>query len=273
MNVAGEGPRKLRACDLMGDLMLYSVRMLLMLVHFLVSGVLGMLIGLCRPFNPDNSRLCARIYSVPALRILGLKLEMEAQALMQHPRSYVIVANHQSNYDLFVLGSLLPKRTVSIGKKSLKWVPLFGQIYWLAGNVLINRANAEQAKQAMLTTTDTLQHRDTSIWVFAEGTRNLGKGLLPLKKGAFQMAIKAGVPIIPLCASNYKNHMRLNRWHSGTVKVRSLAPIPTVGLGLDDMPALMGRCHAQMQECIQSMDREIAAAENLKARGGVRGAA
>lgn len=256
----------------MGDLMLYSVRMLLMFVHFLVSGVLGMLIGVCRPFNPDNSRLCARIYSVPALRILGLRLDMDAQGLMQHQRSCVIVANHQSNYDLFVLGSLVPERTVTIGKKSLKWVPLFGQLYWLAGNVMIDRSNADQAKRAMITTTDTLQHKDTSIWVFAEGTRNLGKGLLPFKKGAFQMAINAGVPIIPLCASNYKNHMHLNRWHSGTVKVRSLPPIPTAGLSLDDMPALIERCRTQMQECIQSMDREIAAADqSLKARGGVRG--
>lgn len=240
--------------------MLYAVRMLLMAVHFLVVGVLGMLVGLLRPFNPDNSRLCARLYAVPALRILGLRLEMDAEGLMRHPRSFVIVANHQSNYDLFVLGRLVPPRTVTLGKKSLKWIPLFGQIYWLAGNVLINRGNAVQAKQAMLTTTDTLQHRDTSIWVFAEGTRNLGQGLLPFKKGAFQMAINAGVPIIPLCASTYKQGMRLNRWRSGTVKVRSLPPIATAGLSLEDMPALMARCRAEMQECIQALDREIEAA-------------
>jgi len=240
--------------------MLYLLRMLLMAVHFLLSGVLGLVIGACRPFNPDNSRLCARIYSLPALRILGLKPELDVQAMMANQRSCVIVANHQSNYDLFVLGSVVPRRTVTLGKKSLKWVPLFGQIYWLAGNVLIDRGNAEKAKQAMLTTTDTLQHRDTSIWVFAEGTRNLGQGLLPFKKGAFQMAINAGVPIIPLCTSNYKNHMRLNRWRSGKVMIRSLPAIPTTGLSLDDMPALMERCRSQMQECIQAMDREIAVA-------------
>jgi 1-acyl-sn-glycerol-3-phosphate acyltransferase len=72
---------------------------------------------------------------------------------------------------------------VTIGKKSLRWIPIFGQIYWLAGNVLINRGNAAEAKQTMLETTETLQKRDTSIWVFAQGTRNLGKGLLPFKNG------------------------------------------------------------------------------------------
>ncbi|MDE2402017.1 MAG: 1-acylglycerol-3-phosphate O-acyltransferase [Burkholderiales bacterium] len=237
--------------------MLYSLRMLLMCIHFVVAGVLGLLIGLCRPFNPDNSRLCARLYSLPALRILGLKMHLDVAALWDQPRSYVVVANHQSNYDLYVVGCAVPARTVSVGKKSLKWIPFFGQLYWLAGNVMIDRGNVMQAKQAMLTTTETLQHRDTSIWVFAEGTRNLGKGLLPFKKGAFQMAINAGVPIIPLCSSTYKKHMHLNRWNSGTVMIRALPPIPTAGLTLEDMPALMERCHHQMLDCIEALDQAV----------------
>ncbi len=236
--------------------MLYFLRMVLMSAHFVVAGLVNMVIVLCRPFNPDNSRLCARVYSLPALRILGLRAQLEVDGMMNHPGTCVIVANHQSNYDLFVTGSVVPRRTVTIGKKSLKWIPIFGQIYWLAGNVLIDRGNAVKAKQAMMTTTDTLQHKDTSIWVFAEGTRNLGKGLLPFKKGAFQMAITAGVPIVPLCTSNYKKNMRLNRWHSGNVIIRSLQPIPTAGLTMDDIPALMERCHAQMRECIDTLDRQ-----------------
>jgi 1-acyl-sn-glycerol-3-phosphate acyltransferase len=166
----------------------------------------------------------------------------------------VIVANHQSNFDLFILGSVVPRRTATIGKKSLRWIPIFGQIYWLAGNVLIDRGNAAQAKQAMLKTTNTLQQQDTSIWVFPEGTRNHGKGLLPFKKGAFQMAINAGVPVVPLCCSSYKRSMRLNRWHSGTLIIRALPPIPTTGLTLDDMPALMERCRGLMVQCIDALD-------------------
>ena len=237
--------------------MLYLFRMSLMGLHFILAGSLGLLLGLCRPFNPDNSRLCARLYSVPAQWLLRWKLKTDVQPLLDHQRACVIVANHQSNYDLYVLGRVVPERTVSIGKKSLKWVPFFGQLYWLAGNVLLDRGNAIRAKQAMLTTTDTLQHKDTSIWVFAEGTRNLGKGLLPFKKGAFQMAIAAGVPIVLVCTSTYVKHMQLNRWNSGTIKIRSLAPIPTAGLTLDDLPALMDQCQQQMHACIDRLDAEI----------------
>ena len=234
--------------------MLFLLRMLGMGVHFILAGTLGLLLGICRPFNPDNSRLCARLYSLPALRLLRLQLRTQVKPLLEHAEPCVIVANHQSNYDLYVLGAVVPRRTVSIGKKSLKWVPFFGQLYWLAGNVLLDRGNAIRAKRAMLTTTDTLKHQDTSIWVFPEGTRNLGQGLLPFKKGAFQMAIAAGVPIIPVCVSTYVKHMRLNRWNSGRILIRSLPAIPTAGLSQDDLPQLLESCRTQMQQCIEAMD-------------------
>jgi 1-acyl-sn-glycerol-3-phosphate acyltransferase len=231
-------------------------RMVLLAVHFVIASVVGLLIGLCRPFNPDNSRLCARVYALPAMRILGLKVKLEDETVRDHIRPAVIVSNHISNYDLMVFGLTVPRRTVSLGKKSLKWIPLFGQLYWLAGNVLVDRGNAIQAKKAMLTTTDTLQHKDMSLWVFAEGTRGHGKGLQPFKKGAFLMAINAGVPIIPICGNNYVRSMRLNRWHSGNIIIRSLPPIPTAGLSADDVPKLMAECHARMAACIDELDSE-----------------
>lgn len=234
--------------------MLFTLRLCLLGIHFLVAGAINLLIVLLRPFNPDNTRLCGRVYSLPALRILGLDCHLQVDAVQGLTRPCVIVANHQSNFDLFVLGSVVPRRTVTIGKTSLRWIPIFGQIYWLAGNVLIERGNAAKAKAAMLKTTDTLQHKNTSIWVFAEGTRNLGKGLLPFKKGAFQMAIAAGVPIVPICCSSYKRTMQLNRWRSGPLRIRALPPIRTEGMVPDDIPLLMAQCWAQMAACIDGLD-------------------
>ncbi len=236
--------------------MLLFLRMFVLTVHFVIASVIGLLIGLCRPFNPDNSRLCARVYGIPAMKIMGLKVKLEDETVRDHTRSAVIVANHISNYDLMVFGLTVPRRTVSLGKKSLKWIPLFGQLYWLAGNVLVDRGNAVRAKKAMLTTTDTLQHKDMSLWVFAEGTRGHGRGLQPLKKGAFLMAINAGVPIIPICGNNYVRGMNLNRWYSGNAIIRSLAPMPTKGMTAADLPALMAECQSRMAACIDELDRQ-----------------
>ena len=237
--------------------MLYSLRMFLLGLHFLAVGAVGLLIGLCRPFNPDNSRVFARLYSLPATWLMRIKVKAEVGPLWDHPPGCVIVANHQSNFDLFVLGQVVPQRTVAIGKKSLGWIPLFGQLFWLGGNVLVDRKNAYQARRAIQKTTRVLQD-DTSIWIFPEGTRNAGEHLLAFKKGAFHMAIEAGVPIVPVCVSRYARRLSLNSWRQRTVIVRSLPPIATTGMTLQDLPALIEQCHGQMQQCIDRMEKELA---------------
>jgi 1-acyl-sn-glycerol-3-phosphate acyltransferase len=237
--------------------MLFALRMSLMGLHFMVAGVLGVLLGLCRPFNPDNSRWCARFYAWPAMLILRLRLKTELGQVFAQNHPCIVIANHQSNYDLFILGNIVPRRTVCIGKKSLKWVPLFGQLFWLAGNVLIDRGNPLKARHSIRQTTDTLQNKDTSIWVFPEGTRNLGNGLLPFKRGAFQMAVEASVPIVPVCVSTYSKHMQLNRWDSGNVLIRALPAIPTAHLTLEELPDLIEQCRTQMQTCIEDLDRQL----------------
>lgn len=65
--------------------MLYSLRMLLLALHFLVVGVVGLVIGLCRPFNPDNSRIFAHLYSRPATRLLRIKVKAEVGPLWDQP--------------------------------------------------------------------------------------------------------------------------------------------------------------------------------------------
>lgn len=236
--------------------MVYLPRLALVGVAFLISAVAGLLLTLVRPFHPDNSRLCARLYAWPILRLLGIRMEVDVDTLDALRQSCVVIANHQSNLDLFILGSVVPRRTVSVGKKSLKWIPLFGQAYWLAGNILVDRGNPRSAKHAMRVTHAALKERDTSIWVFPEGTRSLGRGLQPFKKGAFQMAVAAGVPIVPVCASSYVGRLHFGRWGSGRVRIQSLPPIPTEGLSARDVPALMERCQASMSACIERLDTQ-----------------
>ncbi|WP_295482575.1 lysophospholipid acyltransferase family protein [Pseudomonas sp. REB1044] len=236
--------------------MLYLLRMLVLGLHFLLVGAVGLLIGLCRPFNPDNSRLFARLYSVPAAWFMRIQVKAEVGPLWDQPPGCVIVANHQSNYDLFILGQVVPRRTVAIGKKTLGWIPLFGQLFWLGGNVLVDRKNAYQARKALQTTTRILRD-GTSIWIFPEGTRNPSEQLLAFKKGAFHMALEAGVPIVPVCVSRYTQRLNLNSWRRRTVIVRSLPPIATRGLSQQDLPALMEQCRTQMQQCIDHMEQEL----------------
>ena len=236
--------------------MLHIFRLMLIGVSFTIACLIDFVLVLLRPFNPDNTRLCARMLSIPGVWSLGIKIDVDLRHLHAQPSASVSVLNHQSNWDILVLARVVPANTVTVGKHSLLWLPIFGQIYWLAGNILINRTNPKEAKQAMLKTTHALKDDNTSIWIFPEGTRNHGRGLLPFKRGAFLTAINAGVPIVPVCCSSYHGHIRLNRWHAGTVAIRALPPIPTEGLTPNDATALMERCREDMLRCIAELDAE-----------------
>jgi 1-acyl-sn-glycerol-3-phosphate acyltransferase len=168
----------------------------------------------------------------------------------------IVIANHQDNLDLFVHGGLIPKRCVSVGKKSLRYLPLFGQVYWLAGNIMIDRKKSKASIDAMTETTDALKHRQTSIWVFPEGTRNHGNNLLPFKKGAFHMAKQADAPIIPICTSAYPKHIKLNKWHAGDIYIRILPPVETRIVDKSALNELCQQVHQTMADTIEQLNQK-----------------
>ncbi|MFT6260866.1 MAG: 1-acyl-sn-glycerol-3-phosphate acyltransferase [Crocinitomicaceae bacterium] len=242
-----------------GAYMVRLIRYLLLSIHFVVGSLIGLLAGFIRPFHPSNSRVCAQTYSKIGLPIIGIKVHHEGKENYPINKSFIVICNHQSNWDLFVVGSIVPKRTVSIGKKSLKWVPLFGQLYWLAGNILIDRGNAKKAMDAMAATKTALTKKRTNIWFFAEGTRNNGKNMLPFKKGAFVTAINAGVPIVPVCSSAYLDDFSFDRIKNNDAYLRVLPAVDTTGMTNKDIPALMEKCHAEMMEVISELSAKAAA--------------
>jgi len=237
--------------------MIRIIRTTLVLVYFFIVAFLGSLFSLLRPFNPDNTRICGRMFSWGAIKILGITLHIEGKEQLKNMPPSVVVANHQDNLDLFVHGAVIPRRTVSVGKKSLRYLPLFGQVYWLAGNIMIDRKKSRESINAMTETTEALKHKQTSIWVFAEGTRNRGNNLLPFKKGAFHMAKKAGAPVIPICASSYPKHINLNKLSAGTIIIKILPPIETRSVDEQDLTALREDIHQAMQCTIDELDQKI----------------
>ncbi len=226
-----------------------SIRPALAWLYCVVASCLGFLLCLVRPFNPENNRLIGRLFARGGRRCLGMRVEVEGRDNFAFNGPRVVIANHQHNEDVFVLGDILPPRTVVVGKSSLRWLPLFGQMLWLGGNVLINRGNRQRAIAALSVTAAALRQERKSVWIFPEGTRNHGGELLPFKKGAFHAAIAAGVPISMVCVSAYQGS-KGHGSHAEPVRVRILPPVSTRGLGTDDIPELMARCHEQMRQVI-----------------------
>lgn len=97
-----------------------------------------------------------------------------------------------------------------------------------------------------------------SIWMFPEGTRSRGRGLLPFKTGAFHAAIAAGVPIVPVVCSTTHNKIDLNRWDNGKVICEMMDPIDVSPYTKDNVRELATYCHDLMEKRIAELDAEIA---------------
>jgi len=154
------------------------LRLVLVAIFIICSGLVGLLLCLVRPFYVPNVALFSSWYGW-AGRFFGLKVEVRQAPEVTAAMPCVFLANHQNNYDLFTISKALLPGTVTIGKKSLKWIPFFGQLYWLSGNILIDRANKSKAVGTMQGAVDRIAQDKVSVWVFPEGTRSYGRGLLP----------------------------------------------------------------------------------------------
>ncbi|CRK41673.1 hypothetical protein BN1708_016888 [Verticillium longisporum] len=106
-----------------------------------------------------------------------------------------------------MLGALFPKNCSVTAKSSLKKTPFLGWFMSLSGSVFIDRKNSKDAREAMAGAAKDMQARRQSVYMFPEGTRSYAKDptLLPFKKGAFHLAVQAGVPIVPCVVANYSH--------------------------------------------------------------------
>ncbi|WP_233231428.1 lysophospholipid acyltransferase family protein [Silvanigrella aquatica] len=190
------------------------------------------------------------------MKILRIKIEFRGKRRILRNRTAVFIANHQSFFDLIIFGAIVPKNTLIIGKKSLIWFPLFGWVFYLAGNLYLNRKNHQKAMGTMKTVDVALQE-GSSLWIFPEGTRSHGRGLKSFKKGGFYAALQNQVPLQPLVVSTFKNALDFSKWSPGRVVVEVLDAIPTHGHGMDDISDIMDKAYNVMKNRIAFLDKEL----------------
>ena len=212
---------------------------------------------LLSPRNPKHVFTFGRYFGRMS-KIFGITLDLRIPEDAYSRGQHVYIANHQNNWDLFTVSSAVTPKVVTVGKKSLAWMPLFGQLYWLTGNILIDRANRSKAVGTIDQVVDNLKGSDVSVWMFPEGTRSRGRGLLPFKTGAFHAAIGAGLPIIPIVCSS-TGGVKLNRWNNGHVIVEMLPPVSVEGFDKSNVRELANECREQMKAKLAELDEEVKA--------------
>jgi 1-acyl-sn-glycerol-3-phosphate acyltransferase len=246
---------------------MFYLRMFAALLVFVAASAYGIAIALVRRDKscvaPDYAHLMAR-WMLPIFR---QTVTVRGEEHLAAHRPCIFIANHQSLLDVPVLAGCFAPGSVVIAKKEIRSVPFFGWLYTVTGNLLIDRGNTAQAVGMLRAAEDAILERKVAVWIFPEGTRSKNPGeLLPFKKGSFRMAIATGAPLVPVVTSPLKPWSDLvrRRLDPNRIEVRILEPIPTAGLGEQDVTPLMHEAQRRMGAALAEMVAERGMAAGIR---------
>lgn len=168
--------------------------------------------------------LTARAFKYTMHLATGISFEIvSGEEHLAHTRPCVIISNHQSELDVLLIGTVFPPYTSVTAKSSLRFVPLLGWYMALSGTIFIDRGNRVDALKAFRGAADEMRRERQNVFIFPEGTRSYAEGPLlgAFKKGAFHLAVQAGVDIIPVVAANYAGvlNVKERRFRAGKIPV------------------------------------------------------
>ncbi|PWY98399.1 1-acylglycerol-3-phosphate O [Testicularia cyperi] len=221
--------------------------------------VVSVLLSLIPGQRLNINKVVARSFYLLTSPLLGIRFKVEGEHHFDQARPAVLVGNHQTALDILYLGRIFPGYASIMAKKELMFAPLLGQFMALSGAVFINRKNLKDSIAAFEKVGQTMKRRKLSLWIFPEGTRSglATPDLLPFKKGAFHLAIQAGVPVVPVVCENYNRLFdSRSRFESGEIKIKVLPPFPTSHLTAADATDLSNRVRDAMLKELRAMDLE-----------------
>ena len=217
--------------------------------------VLGTLVIVLCPFD-RSGRLFLQLVQLWSRLICftsGVRLRVRGRERLTSTPATVFVSNHASLLDPPALILTVPVDFRFIAKRSLFLVPVFGQAMWAAGIIPIDRGDRNKAIRSMNRAAERIRD-GRSVLVFAEGTRSSDGRLQRLKKGAFILAIEAGVPVQPVVVRGSREVLPKGAWlvRPGTVTVEFLEPVPTDGLTFADRDTLRERVGASLRAALDA---------------------
>lgn len=149
------------------------------------------------PNSDDRIHKIAILWSKILLFICNTKVEVIGRDNLKTDRPYVLMANHQSDFDILITLAHLPGQFRWLAKKELFNIPVFGAAMKSAGYISIDRQNREKAMQSLDEAALRIRN-GKSVMTFPEGTRSRDGEIKAFKQGTFYLAIKSGVPILPI---------------------------------------------------------------------------
>jgi 1-acyl-sn-glycerol-3-phosphate acyltransferase len=219
-------------------------------------------IGLLAPFlialrlltgNDNMIYAPVRLFVRLGLRLVGVKVEVTGRDNLDPAQPYIFTPNHQSLIEVPMLVTYLGRNPAYLAKKEVFKYPIFGYGIGLMGVVPVDRSNSPSAVESAKAATERLR-KGKSYVVYPEGTRSPDGRLLPFKKGAFMMAIEAGVPVVPVTVSGATRIMPKAKIevHPSTVRLTIHDPVPTTGYSRENVAELVEHVRKQVASALDN---------------------
>jgi 1-acyl-sn-glycerol-3-phosphate acyltransferase len=192
------------------------------------------------------------------VRCVGVKVKVSGRERIP-AGSCLFVANHTSSADAPAVVGAIPRRIAILLKKSLFAYPIVGQAFTLAHFIPVERGNHESAIASLEKATEAMREGQ-SFLIYPEGTRSPDGRLQEFKRGAVVMAIKAGVPIVPMVCAGAQKVMEKRSLviHPGVITVEFLAPIDASAFSFEQREELNQQVRAAMAEALPEEQKPLA---------------
>ncbi len=172
-----------------------------LIINTLFFSFLGILISF---YSQKAGSFAGVLWSRVNMFLTPVFMKVSGKENIKKNTSYIIVLNHQSYYDIFIIYGWLGIDIKWIMKQELRKVPGLGICCEKVGHIFIDRSNTQVAIESMNKVKDKLVN-GTSVVIFPEGTRSKTRELSPFKRGAFRMAFDLGLPILPITLKGGKD--------------------------------------------------------------------
>lgn len=197
-------------------------------------------------------------YMWAILRASNVKLTADGLEHVEPGRSYIVMANHRSMYDIPVVHYLLGRgRDLRwIAKQEILRVPVFGWAYRVSRHVAIDRENRAGAIETLKRAAEE-SRAGVSFVIMPEGTRSTTGELLPFKRGGFHLALDTGLPILPVAILGSDALMRKGSWYilPGAIHVSVRPVVGTGALGRQHIDELLERVRSAISAGLEESSR------------------
>ncbi len=222
----------------------------LIVLSTVVMGTLSLIASFFDPTGRSQHAI-ARAWAKMLLAVSFIRVRAEGLEKLDPNATYVFVANHASYMDIPAILANVPHQFRFFAKKGLFRIPFLGTHLRRAGHLAVDRSSARASLKSMSEGARMIADRGVSVLLFPEGGRS-PHGLREFKEGAAYIAIKAGVPAVPIAIVGMRELLPMGSIHirGGRVALRVGDPIPTKGLEISGRMALNRRFYDEISRML-----------------------